>query len=76
MDIRIGVTYTAKEIAMELADSMDAAAIKAQVEAAVSGTDAVLWLEDKKGNQVAIPADKIAYVEIGSGESTRPIGFG
>ena len=53
MDIRIGVTYTAKEIAMELADSMDAAAIKAQVEAAVSGTDAVLWLEDKKGNQVA-----------------------
>jgi hypothetical protein len=76
VDIRIGVTYTAKEIAMELADSMDAAAIKAQVEAAVSGTDAVLWLEDKKGNQVAIPADKIAYVEIGSGESTRPIGFG
>jgi hypothetical protein len=51
VDIRIGVTYTAKEIAMELADSMDAAAIKAQVEAAVSGTDAVLWLEDKKGNQ-------------------------
>ena len=42
----------------------------------MSGAEPVLWLEDKKGNQVAIPADKIAYVEIGSGETTRPIGFG
>ena len=76
MDIRIGVTYTAKEIALELADGVDAAQVKAKVEAAVSGAESVLWLEDKKGNQVAIPADKIAYVEIGSGETTRPIGFG
>jgi len=76
VDIRIGVTYTAKEIALELADDVDAAAIKAKIDGAVSGTDGVLWLEDKKGNQVAIPADKIAYVEIGSGENARPIGFG
>ncbi len=76
MDIRIGVTYTAKEIALELADDIDEAAIKGKVDAAVSGTDPVLWVEDKKGNQVAIPAEKIAYVEIGSGENVRPIGFG
>ena len=76
MDIRIGVTYTAKEIALELADDLDSDTVKAKVEGAVSGADPVLWLEDKKGNQVAVPAEKIAYVEIGSGENTRPIGFG
>lgn len=76
MDIRIGVTYTAKEIALELADDLGTDAVKAKVDGAVSGSDPVLWLEDKKGNQVAIPAEKIAYVEIGSGENARPIGFG
>ena len=76
MDIRIGVTYTAKEIALELADGADQDAVKGKVEAAISGSDPVLWLEDKKGSQVAIPSDKIAYVEIGSAESSRPIGFG
>jgi hypothetical protein len=76
VDIRIGVTYTAKEIALELADDLGTDAVKAKVDGAVSGSDPVLWLEDKKGNQVAIPAEKIAYVEIGSGENARPIGFG
>jgi hypothetical protein len=36
----------------------------------------VLWLEDKKGRTVAIPAAKIAYVEIGSSDVNRRIGFG
>lgn len=76
MEIRIGVTYTAKEISLELADGVDAASVKASVDATLSGTDSVLWLEDKKGRQVGVPADKIAYVELGSEDSGRPIGFG
>ena len=76
MEIRIGVTYTAKEISLELADGVDGAEVKASVDATMSATDSVLWLEDKKGRQVGIPADKIAYVEIGSEDSNRPIGFG
>ena len=76
MEIRIGVTYTPKEIMIELADGVDGASVKASVDAALSGSDGALWLEDKKGRQVGVPADKIAYVEIGSEDAGRPIGFG
>ena len=75
MDIRIGVTYTPKEIALELDDEASAEAVKADVDAALAGAS-TLWMTDKKGRQIGVPADKIAYVEIGSEESTRPIGFG
>lgn len=76
MEIRIGVTYTSKEILIELADGVDGASIKAAVEEALSGSDGALWIEDRKGRQVGVPSEKIAYVEIGSEDSTRPIGFG
>ncbi len=76
MDIRIGVTYTPKEVTVELADDADTAAIRSSVEAALGGDEKVLWLEDRKGRHIAVPADKISYVEIGSAESDRPIGFG
>lgn len=75
MDIRIGVTYTPKEIALEMADDAKADSIKADIDAALSN-DGALWLTDKKGRQVGIPASKIAYVEIGSEDGNRPIGFG
>lgn len=76
MDIRIGVTYTPKEVSVELDDSADASALKSEIDKAVAGEGAVLWLTDKKGNQVGIPADKIAYVEIGSDDDSPRIGFG
>jgi hypothetical protein len=76
VEIRIGVTYTPKEVMLELADGVDANSVKSDVDSALSGERLVLWLEDKKGRQVGIPADKIAYIEIGSEDSNRPIGFG
>lgn len=76
MEIRIGVTYTAKEVSLELADGVKAATVKADVDAALTNESAVLWLEDKKGRQIGVPSTKIAYVEIGSEDETRPIGFG
>lgn len=75
MDIRIGVTQAAREISLELADS-ERDATKAKIEASLSGAADVLWLVDKKGKSVAVPSAKIAYVEIGSTESDRRIGFG
>ena len=36
----------------------------------------MLWLTDRKGRQVGVPVDKIAYVEIGSADDGRRIGFG
>ena len=75
MDIRIGVTQAAREISLEQADD-ERDATKAKVEAALSGAVDVLWLVDKKGRTVGVPAVKIAYVEIGSVEGDRRIGFG
>lgn len=74
MDVRIGVTYTAKELEVELPDGADAEQVKADVEAALSG-GGVLWLTDKKGRQVGVPAEKVAYVDLGSPADSRRIGF-
>ena len=76
MDVRIGVTQAPREINIELADDVDRAAIKAQVEAALSGAVDVLWITDKKGRDVGVSAAKIAYVEVGTPEGERRIGFG
>jgi len=76
VDVRIGVTQAPREINIELADDADRAAIKAQVEAALSGAVDVLWITDKKGRDVGVCAAKIAYVEVGTPEGERRIGFG
>ena len=75
MDIRIGVTYTPKEIALELSDDTKSDSVKSDVDAAIAAGN-TLWLTDKKGRQIGVPAEKIAYVEIGSEDASRPIGFG
>lgn len=76
MDVRIGVTHSPKEIGVELPDGTDREALKTSIAAALGGTDEVLWLTDRKGREVAVPASKIAYVEVGSADATRPVGFG
>ncbi len=76
MDVRIGVTYSPKELDLDLGDDVDRAALKKSIEAALSDDDGVLWMTDKRGKDVAIPSSKVAYVEIGSPEDERRIGFG
>ena len=76
MDVRIGVTYSAKELDIELADDVDREKLKAEVEAALSDEEKVLWLTDRRGRQVGIPSSKVAYIEIGSPDNDRRIGFG
>jgi hypothetical protein len=75
VDVRIGVTYTPKEIDVELGSDADAAAVKADIEQALSNEHGVLWLTDKRGRQVGVPVSKLAYVEIGSPDAERRIGF-
>lgn len=75
MDVRIGVTYTAKELEVDLGDDADSDAIRDDVDTALAGDGAVLWLTDKRGRRVGVPVDKVAYVEIGSPEDARRIGF-
>jgi hypothetical protein len=75
VDVRIGVTYTPKEIEVDLGDDADAAAIKADIETAMADANRVLWLTDRKGRTVGVPVDKVAYIEIGAPGDGRRIGF-
>ena len=74
MEVRIGVSHSPREIDLDMSDDPDEV-IKA-VEAAVAAGDSLLWLTDKKGRRVGVPAAKIAYVEIGSPADERRVGFG
>ena len=77
MDVRIGVTYSPKELDLELEDDAGAEAVRGQVESALAGGGgAVLWMTDRRGRQIGVPVDKIAYVEIGAPGADRRIGFG
>jgi hypothetical protein len=75
VDVRIGVTYTAKEIDLDLGDDADAKKLRAEIEQALGNETGVLWLTDKKGKQVGVPSAKVAYVEIGAPGDERRIGF-
>lgn len=76
MDVRIGVVQTAKEIDLELADDVDRESLLRDVEKALSDEDNVLWLTDRRGRVVGVPAGKVAYVEIGASGDERRVGFG
>jgi hypothetical protein len=76
VDVRIGVTQAPREIELELSDDTDGETVAKQFEAALAGESGVLWLTDRKGRRVGIPAAKVAYVEIGSPSEERRVGFG
>ncbi len=75
MDVRIGVTYSPKELVLEMTDDTDRDALRTQIEAAITGGVPMLWLADRRGRQVGVPTDKIAYVDLGV-KTERSIGFG
>lgn len=74
MDVRIGVTHNPKEIGLEMPDGTDVEALQTTVDKALAD-GGTLWLTDRKGRQVGVPTEKIAYVEIGRPDDRR-IGFG
>lgn len=74
MDVRIGVTYTPKELTLEMDGTVDD--VTSEVESAIDGNGSFLWLTDRRGHRVGVPLDKLAYVEIESGEGDKHVGFG
>ena len=74
MDIRIGVTDNPREITVTLGDDVDSDAVRASIEAALSGGSPTLWLTDDKGREVGVSAARIAYAEI-TPTGPKPIGF-
>ena len=75
MDVRIGIIQNPKELEVHLDDDTDPAQLRKEIEDAL-GSGGSLWLTDRKGRQVAVPVEKVAYVEIGSPKDERRIGFG
>ena len=73
MEVRIGVTQTPKEIEVELSDGNRDQVVK-DIEAALADDAGVLWLTDRRGRTVGVPAAKIAYIEIAPTEDRR-VGF-
>ncbi len=72
MEVKIGVQNAVREIVIESNQSND------DVVAAVDGAinkGGMLRLADEKGRVVLVPAEKLAYVEIGEPE-VRRVGFG
>ncbi|HUQ40312.1 MAG TPA: DUF3107 domain-containing protein [Acidimicrobiales bacterium] len=76
MEVRIGVTYTPKEIELDLGDDADRDGLMKDVDAALGKETNVLWVTDRRGRKVGVPSTKIAYVEIGSPHDDRRVGFG
>jgi hypothetical protein len=74
MEVRIGVIHTPKELTLELEATLDE--VKKQIEKALSDDDGVLWLKDRRGRLVGVPAERIAYVEIEADAATQRVGFG
>ena len=76
MDVRIGIIQTVKELDIDLPEGTTHADVVAEVDKALAQPDGVLWLTDKRGRRVAVPAAKVAYIEIGGGGEDRRVGFG
>jgi hypothetical protein len=72
MDLRIGIKDSSRELSFE--SSQSAEEIEKIVVSAMEASAKVLSLSDSKGNKFLIPADSIAYLEIGA-EETRRVGF-
>jgi Protein of unknown function (DUF3107) len=74
MEIRIGVIYTARELVVDVEETPEQ--VTKAIEDAIGGDSNMLWLTDKKGKQVGVPTDKIAFVEVASDAGDRQVGFG
>lgn len=75
MDLRIGVNQSPKELEVELPEGADPEAIRADIDKAIKG-DTTFWITDRRGRTVGVPAGRIAYLEFGSPDEHRRIGFG
>jgi hypothetical protein len=73
VEVKIGVQHTPREIVLESGES--AADVESIVAEALAGKAKLLSLTDEKGRKVLVPAERIAYVEIGE-PTTRRVGFG
>ncbi|GGW70855.1 DUF3107 domain-containing protein [Streptomyces xantholiticus] len=73
MEVKIGVQHAPREIVLESGQSAEE--VERAVGDALAGKAQLLSLTDEKGRKVLVPADRLAYVEIGEATERR-VGFG
>ncbi|MDX6258612.1 MAG: hypothetical protein QOH84_300 [Kribbellaceae bacterium] len=73
MEVKIGVQHANRELVLESEQSPEE--VEKAVADALGGKSNLLQLTDEKGRKVLIPADRLAYVEIGE-VAIRKVGFG
>lgn len=73
MEVKIGVQHALREIVLESGQSAEE--VERAVSDALAGKAQLLSLTDDKGRKVLVPADRIAYVELGE-PAARRVGFG
>ena len=72
MEVKIGVLYASRELVVDTDKSAEDVE-KALSKALVDG--GVFSLVDEKGSRVAVPVDKVAYIEMAKPDD-RKVGFG
>ncbi len=72
MEVKIGIQSVPRELVVETESAFEA--VEQALTTAITD-NGVFVLTDDKGGKIMVPADKIAYVEIGGAEPRR-IGFG
>lgn len=76
MEIRIGIVDSPQVIEIEMAEGADLDDVKSKVESAMGGKLDVVWFEDRRQRNIAVPGLRIAFVEISPSDGERRIGFG
>jgi hypothetical protein len=76
MDVVIGVQGSDRAIKVQLEDAQ-VKDLRSQLDDAFGGKDAtkLVWVTDKDGVELAIPTDKIAFIEFGKDKAERHVGF-
>ncbi|WP_172639037.1 MULTISPECIES: DUF3107 domain-containing protein [Streptomyces] len=72
MEVKIGVQHAPREIVLESGQSAEE--VERAVAEALAGKSALLSLTDEHGRKVLVPADRLAYVDIGE-SAVRKVGF-
>ena len=71
MEVKIGVQHAQRELVVDTDSTPED--VEARLAEALAGSG-VLRLSDVKGRTVVVPADKIAYLELGS-HTASAVGF-
>jgi len=75
LEVRIGIVQTPKEIEVDLGEGAERDAVLKEIESSLE-SGGILWLTDRRGRRIAIPAAQVAYVEVGAPSNDRRVGFG